>query len=49
MRMLRDKGRVPPVEYVLQRFDGTRFFAHVTTEQIGTGSYKSIVLYRSEA
>jgi hypothetical protein len=49
MNMLREAGHVPPVEYLLQRFDGTCFYAHVTTERIGDKRYKSTVHYKYDA
>jgi PAS domain-containing protein len=49
MKSLRALGYVRPVEYVLQRFDGTLFCAHVTTDQIEVNRYKSTVFYKDEA
>jgi PAS domain S-box-containing protein len=47
MRLLREQGHVPPVEYLLQRFDGTRFYAWVNTEaETRDEQYRSTITYR---
>ena len=46
MRMLREQGRVPPVEYLFNRFDGTLFYGRGVTEKIEDGRYRSIITFK---
>jgi PAS domain S-box-containing protein len=46
MRLLRDMGRIPPVTYLFNRFDGSLFYGDATTEKIEDGKYKSIIIYK---
>lgn len=43
MRVLREAGKVPPVEYLFHRFDGSRFYGRVQTERIEDGRYRSVI------
>jgi len=45
MKVLREQGRIGPVEYPFNRFDGALFWAQVTTEKIAEGMYRSCITY----
>jgi PAS domain S-box-containing protein len=46
MRMLREHGVVPPVEYLFHRFDGSRFYGRVATKKVLDGQYQSIITFK---
>jgi PAS domain S-box-containing protein len=48
MRLLRERGKVPPVTYLFNRFDGTLFYGDARTEKIEDGRYQSIIIYKYE-
>jgi PAS domain S-box-containing protein len=48
MRLLRERGRVPPVTYLFNRFDGSLFYGDAVTEKVADGQYQSIITHKSE-
>ncbi|MGV0974487.1 MAG: PAS domain-containing protein [Azonexus sp.] len=48
MRLLREHGRVPPVTYLFNRFDGSLFYGDAVTEKVEDGRYQSIIIHKYE-